>query len=386
MEEIVLDFEDINLVTVTEYLKKYNDQAIEYFPALELAGNDVSEFQMEYMEARLESYFNLRLTMQICHTTLGEVAKANKSDQEIISTFQNEVMKLGLSEKSAAISLSQLNKQMREVYKDKIENPKDIIGLPLGIPSFDKLTLGLQKSQFYIVAARPSIGKTSFGNDIALAGGKNGMRTAIFTKEMGRSIMHTRLLSGVSRISTENWLTGTPPATMEKYEEGVKKLDLPIFIIDKNLKTEVDIIRQTRKLRPDLVVVDYIQLFQSSQKSGTRDIEIGQITQALKEMAVDHDIPVVALCQLNRKVEAREDKRPRLSDLRESGNIEQDADAVIGLWRENKKETTSVVDIGEILLLKNRNGKVGRVKAIFLTNSCSWHERDKSEWGDDEDD
>jgi len=251
-----------------------------------------------------------------------------------------------------------------------------VTGVPTGFSQLDNLTSGFQNSDLIILAARPSMGKTALALNIARhAAVDAGIPVAIFSLEMSKEQLSLRMLCSEARmdssrlrggfISMEDWGRLTDAASILTQS--------PIFIDDSASLTAMDIRAKARRLKMDknigLIVIDYLQLMQGRVGAERRDLEISEISRSLKALAKELQLPVLALSQLNRMLEQRTDKRPRLSDLRESGALEQDADVVAFIYRDevyNKEEDNPRRGTAEILLSKQRNGPTGDVYLAFL--------------------
>ena len=256
------------------------------------------------------------------------------------------------------------------------ESGSKIPGIPTGLPDLDRVTLGLNKSELILIAARPGMGKTSIALNIALYAALNLKKTvAVFSLEMSREQLVTRLLSRAALIPSQNLLTGQ--LTEQQWmsvSDAAQQLSMTDMRIDDNPTLTVsEMNAQCRRLpNLDLVVIDYLQLMQSAGSGHTwsnesRTQAVSDISRMLKIMAKELNVPVICLSQLSRANESRQDKRPMLSDLRESGAIEQDADVVIGLYRDGyyNKESTEP-NLAEAIILKNRKGSTGTVPLMWL--------------------
>ena len=282
-------------------------------------------------------------------------------------------------------------------YAEKAyKKSSDVIGLKTGLNDFDKKIGGLHKSDLIIVAGRPSMGKTAFATNIAsnICNGKNNDKQTnvlFFSLEMSSEQLATRVISELSQISSEGIRTGNLSKTdFEKIIVASEQLkNLSLFIDDSPALTISSIRTRSRRLKRkfglDLIIIDYLQLItgESKNSNDNRVKEISDITRGLKAIAKELNIPVVALSQLSRKVEEREEKRPQLADLRESGSIEQDADLVVFLYREEyylarteppegtekhamwTSKMEKVHNIAEAIVAKHRHGPISRVKLHF---------------------
>ncbi|MGI6129106.1 MAG: replicative DNA helicase [bacterium] len=269
---------------------------------------------------------------------------------------------------------------------DRIEylaqNQGGIPGIPTGFRDLDRLTTGLQPSDFIVVAARPSMGKTSLCLNIAQHVAINHNKpVALFSLEMSREQLVQRLLSAEARIEGQKLRTGTlDEDDWPRLVAAMGRLsEVPIFIDDSAALTAMDIRAKTRRLvqeqGPGLVIIDYLQLIAGHGRGDSRQQEISEISRALKALAREVKCPVVALSQLSRAVEQRQDKRPVLSDLRESGAIEQDADLVAFIYRDEYYNPDSEKrGIAEVIVAKQRNGPTGVVQLAFLNDYTLFHD------------
>jgi replicative DNA helicase len=248
-------------------------------------------------------------------------------------------------------------------------------GTPSGFRDVDQMTSGLQPGNLVVVAGRPSMGKSAFAlgmaSNLAL---QHGIPVAVFTLEMSKLEVAQRLMCSEARVELQRLRTGR--LTTEDWSRLVKSCDAlskaPIYVDDTRLTTMLEIRSKARRLKATepnlgLVIVDYLQLMSSGSNAENRVQEVSQISRSLKVIAGDLEVPVVALSQLSRAVEARTDKRPLLSDLRESGSIEQDADLVMFLYRDDYyNEDSEDQGLAEVILAKHRNGPIGTEKLAFL--------------------
>ena len=251
--------------------------------------------------------------------------------------------------------------------------------VPTGFYELDEILGGFQKSDLIIIAARPSMGKTALALTLARnAAIDNGIPIGIFSLEMSTMQLIIRMLCAEGRLNAHLVRTGKLPS-----EEGVKLsknahklINAPLYVDDSPSQTVLEIRAKARRLKAEknigMIIIDYLQLMQGPPKAESREREISHISRSLKALAKELNIPVIALAQLNRAVEARSDKRPQLSDLRESGSIEQDADVVIFLNRpeqygiEKDENGESNEGVAEVIIGKQRNGPTGNLKLAFI--------------------
>lgn len=257
------------------------------------------------------------------------------------------------------------------------DNPTDVTGVPTGFTDLDSMTSGFQPGDLIIVAGRPSMGKTAFSLNVAEnVALDTGLPVAVFSMEMAATQLAMRMIGSVGRLDQHKMRTGRlEDDDWVRLTTALGKLnDAPIFIDEGAALTSFDVRARARRLHRQcgklgLIVVDYLQLMSApaSRQSENRATEISEISRSLKALAKELDVPVVALSQLNRSVEQRPDKRPAMSDLRESGAIEQDADLILFIYRDEVYNAESPEKgTAEIIIAKQRNGPIGRLKLTFL--------------------
>ena len=262
-----------------------------------------------------------------------------------------------------------------------------ITGIPTGFTDLDYKMAGLQNSDFILVAARPSMGKTAFVLNIAqYVSVKHEYYTAIFSLEMSKRQLVNRIISMESSVDSKHIRTGDmSPSEWGSVAEGASRVGNSRLIIDDTPGISIgDLRSKCRKLKSegklDLIMIDYIQLMSGGGKSESRQQEVSEISRALKGIARELNVPVIALSQLSRAVESRPDKRPMLSDLRESGAIEQDADVAMFIYRDDYyNKDSDRKGIAEIIIAKQRNGPVGTVELAWLPDLTKFRSIDLRE-------
>jgi replicative DNA helicase len=272
---------------------------------------------------------------------------------------------------------------LKEVIKKSIEDIErlqefrdTVSGVPSHYTDLDRMTAGFQPSDLIIVAARPSMGKTAFAlNCVRNAAMESGVPVGFFSLEMSKEQLAMRLLCAEARVDSQKLRSG-----FLSRDECSKMLiaagyfmEVPIYIDDTPAISPMELRAKSRRMMADkglgMVVVDYLQLMKGRDSVERREQEISEISRSLKALAKELHIPVIALSQLNRKVEERADKRPMLSDLRESGAIEQDADVIAFIYRDEVyNPATADKGIAEIIIGKQRNGPTGRVKLAYINS------------------
>ncbi len=272
-----------------------------------------------------------------------------------------------------------LSKIMPETFEriEKLAEKKELItGVPTGFDDLDKLTAGFQPSDLIILAGRPSMGKTALAmNIVQNAAIFHKVPVAVFSLEMSKEQLGLRLLCSVSRVDSQDLRTGfirDPDWPKLARATGILS-EAPILIDDTPAISVLEMRAKSRRMKTEynigMVVVDYLQLMRGRSNAERREQEISEISRSLKAMAKELDLPVVALSQLNRSLESRPNTRPQLSDLRESGAIEQDADVICFLYRDevyNKSEDNPKRGIAEVIIGKQRNGPIGTLELTFI--------------------
>jgi replicative DNA helicase len=290
----------------------------------------------------------------------------DKAEQTIFAVSQKQ-----LKENFTPIKdvLAQSFDKIDELHKDK----ETLRGVPTGFSDLDNILAGLQPSDLIIVAARPSMGKTSLALNIAQhVAAKEGIPAAVFSLEMSKEQLVDRLICGEANLDSWKLRTGNlEDDDFPKIGQAMATLaEAPLFIDDSAGLNVLEMRTKARRLQAEqglgLIVVDYIQLIHGNSRNGNRVEEVSEISRALKGLARELNVPVIALSQLSRAVENRPSRIPQLADLRESGSIEQDADVVIFIYRdEYYEQDTEKKNIADILIRKHRNGPIGQVELHF---------------------
>jgi replicative DNA helicase len=315
----------------------------------------------------------------LIHTATNIVLECHEADEDVGMLLDRaERSILDISQGKATSGFSKLHTVLQDSFRQLeilSERKEPITGLPTGFNDLDRQTAGLQPSDLVVIAGRPSMGKTTLALNIAAhAGMLTGKPIAIFSLEMSKEQLALRMLCAEARVdsaklrtgflSGENWKSLTDAAGDLSNRDN-------IYIDDTPMQTALDIRAKARRLRSEqgdigLVIVDYLQLMQGRSRAENRQQEISDITRALKALARELSVPVVALSQLSRAVEQRKPAKPQLSDLRESGAIEQDADVVAMLYRDEVyDENTDDRNVAEVNIAKHRNGPTGTLRLAF---------------------
>ncbi|MEM7332611.1 MAG: replicative DNA helicase [Chloroflexota bacterium] len=314
----------------------------------------------------------LRRKMIGAASTIANLAFDEAEDVNVVIDRAEQAL-FSISEARTTRDLTPI-KEIAHNYLDRIqalnETGGDIVGVPTGFTDLDKLLGGLNKSDLLILAGRPGMGKTSFQNALALtAAMKHGKRVAIFNLEMSGEQLVQRMIAAETQIDSQRLRRGQLyDHEWPIFMEAVGRLsETQIFIDDTPSITSNQLRTKCRRLYAeyglDMVMIDYLQLMSAERSTNNRVMEISEISRSLKGLARELDVPVLAAAQLSRAVEQRQDKRPLLSDLRDSGSIEQDADIVMFIYRDEyyNPETTERPNIAELNIAKHRNGPTGTV-------------------------
>jgi replicative DNA helicase len=315
---------------------------------------------------------------QLISSAATIITNCYTQDQSSIDAVLDDAEKVifNISNKRSNNSFIQLDIWLKKTFQhlsDIKSHTKGITGIPSGFQQLDQMTSGFQNSDFIVLAARPSMGKTALAMCVALTAARNGFATGIFSLEMSAEQLTLRLLSAESgighhhirnaTISSDEWVDLTNVAA--------QLAEMKVFIDDTAMLNIMDLRAKARKLKAEhglqLLVIDYLQLLHSNKKHENRHQEVSDISRSLKALAKELNIPIIALSQLSRAVDSRMDKRPMLSDLRESGAIEQDADLIMFLYRDvvyNPEAENPA--LAELIIGKQRNGPTGTVYMNFI--------------------
>ncbi|MEO6571840.1 MAG: replicative DNA helicase [Ilumatobacteraceae bacterium] len=309
----------------------------------------------------------------------GDIAELaySEPDDVIKALDEAETKIFNVAEQRVTDSTRTIEELLPEVM-DHLQETYDrgdtITGVPSGYTDLDELLSGLQPSALYIVGARPAMGKTAFGLGMASHVAQHSTKPVIvFSLEMGHQELTQRVLSSEARVDSTKIRTGKlAEADWAKIGKAIGRLEVPLFLDDNPRVTVMEIRAKARRIKAryggiGLIVIDYLQLMGGGGSSENRQLEVSEISRGLKILARELEVPIVALSQLSRNLEARSDKRPMLSDLRESGSLEQDADVVMFLYRDEVYHPDSP-DKGsaEVIVAKHRAGPIGTKRLVFL--------------------
>lgn len=327
---------------------------------------------IEYSQIIKEKALLRRLT-ELGRELVNKAHKDNVSIEELLESAEKQI--LAVAGKTTQKGFEQISKVLRESFERinyMLNNPGKQSGVPSKLVDLDKVLNGFQKTDLILLAARPSMGKTALALNIGVNAAKEGKIVAIFSLEMSKSQLGIRLLSSASRVNSHYLNTGNiSDDDLTKVVDALKELSEYEMYIDDTagiglleMRSKVRRIKHDHGL--DMIIIDYLQLMQGG-RAENRQQEISEISRGLKALARELNVPILALSQLSRSVELRAEKKPQLSDLRESGSLEQDADIVMFLYRDEyyNRDDTSNQNIAELIIAKNRNGPTTSIRLRF---------------------
>ncbi len=327
-------------------------------------------------------------------STATEIATRGYEEQGNVEEFLDAAEKVifDISEKKIKASFVSVGDMIKDTLKtvEKLYERKEMVtGVPTGYEDLDKLTAGLQPADLIIVAGRPGMGKTALALNIATNAAFTGVGAAVFSLEMAKEQLVLRMLCSEARVNSSKVRSGyLGERDFPQLAKAAGRLhDAPIYIDDTPAISVLELRAKARRLVRDrskkigLVVVDYLQLMRGMGNANNREQEISEISRSLKALAKELSVPIIALSQLNRRVEDRGDRRPMMSDLRESGAIEQDADVIMFIYRDEvyNKSDDSQKGKAEVIIAKQRNGPIDTINLTFLneyTRFENYTERD----------
>lgn len=339
---------------------------------------------LEFSTARAEAYANtirtksiLRRLIKVGLEIADEAGDESKDVEDVLESVEKKI--LSVTSKNNQTGFEKLSAILQRSFEriQRIHNhPGEMEGVTTGLIDLNKVTNGLQKSDLILLAARPSMGKTALALNIAVNAAANKKIVALFSLEMSKTQLGNRLLSTASKVNSQYLNTGIfSDNDMQNLLNSLDRLSpLRLFIDDTAGISLLELRSKVRRLKNeyglDLIVIDYLQLMQGGNSRLTeqnRQQEISEISRSLKALARELDVPILALSQLSRSVEMRADKKPQLSDLRESGSLEQDADIVMFLYRDEyyNRDNTENQNIAELIIAKNRNGPTTSIRLQF---------------------
>ena len=384
-----------DVVTIAESIEASEDKDRTGGPAYlgSLAQNTPSALNIRrYAELVRERSIQRRLITVATEIAESALTPSGKEVGQLLDEAETRILEVGERGQRGTQGFESIQPVLARVFERidhlyHLENKSDVTGLPTGFADLDEKTAGLQQGDLVIVAGRPSMGKTAFALNMAEhVAVNNGVPVAIFSMEMGATQLAMRLLGSIARVDQHKMRTGRlNDEEWSRLSTAMGKLhDAPIFIDETAALNSLELRTRARRIHRQcgklgLVMVDYLQLMSapSSSQGENRATEISEISRSLKALAKELSAPVVALSQLNRALETRNDKRPMMSDLRESGAIEQDADVILFIYRDEVyyPEKPESKGTAELIIGKQRNGPIGKIDLTFLGEHTRFEDR-----------
>jgi replicative DNA helicase len=384
-----------DVVTIAESIEASEDKDRTGGPAYlgSLAQNTPSALNIRrYAELVRERAIQRRLITVATEIAESALTPSGKEVGQLLDEAETRILEVGERGQRGTQGFESIQPVLARVFERidhlyHLENKSDVTGLPTGFADLDEKTAGLQQGDLVIVAGRPSMGKTAFALNMAEhVAVDNGVPVAIFSMEMGATQLAMRLLGSIARVDQHKMRTGRlNDEEWSRLSTAMGKLhDAPIFIDETAALNSLELRTRARRIHRQcgklgLVMVDYLQLMSapSSNQNENRATEISEISRSLKALAKELSAPVVALSQLNRALETRNDKRPMMSDLRESGAIEQDADVILFIYRDEVyyPEKPESKGTAEVIIGKQRNGPIGKIDLTFLGEHTRFENR-----------
>lgn len=388
MSSLMEEKTPIDLTTVTSYLKNKNQLTevggVEYLT--EIVNFVPTATNIDYYIKSVEDAAILRNLIETATSIASEGYKTDETVNEILDNSEKKILNIVKNRKSSEFrTIKDVLIKTQQDLERLAENKGEITGLATGWYDLDKVTTGLHENEFIIIAARPAMGKTAFALNLAThVAMEQNKSVALFNLEMSAEQLAMRIISSLGQLEGFKLKTGNLMNNdWKRVNEAISQLSGTNMVIDDTPGITIGEIRaKCRRLASSekglaLVVIDYLQLISGGKNYGAnRQQEVSDISRSLKTLAMELNVPVIALSQLSRSVESREDKRPLMSDLRESGSIEQDADIVAFLYRDdyyNKEaRTEDNTSISELIIGKHRNGPTTTIELLFKKDTSSF--------------
>ncbi len=384
MIKLISQSQPIDTVTLTSKLKNlgmYDEVGGAAYLA-ELLERVPTAINAEYHAKLIRDQAIKRNLVSVCTEIASRGLDPGQTTEELLDYAEKTIFSLSNTKQTR--SLVPVRDVVKDAFKElekRFENQGQMTGVPSGYIDLDKITQGFQRSDLIIVACRPGMGKTSFSLGVARHAATHVEAPVVFfSLEMAKEQIVSRLLAAEGKVDSTRLRTGKlTEQDWERLTRGAGRLsDAPIYIDDTPALTVLEMRSKARKLKSELgdlgiIIVDYLQIMGATNKNDNREKVIADISRSLKALAKELNVPVVALSQLNRQIETRPDKRPMMADLRESGAIEQDADIILFIHRDDIDTTQpGAVNMAEFIIRKHRNGPQGTVKVAWLGQYTSF--------------
>ena len=389
ISELYNKHQPVDISTVTSLMVEKNivnlTGGVEYLN--ELVDNVATGANIDYYIDKVLEKYTLRKMIEVATSIVSMANDPSSNVEDAVEYAEKNILNVSRTRRGTEFrTVSEVLNSARDNIDNIVKNKGKLTGLTSGLVDLDRITTGFQPTQLIILAARPAVGKTAFALNVATAAAKSTKKNiAIFSLEMPAEQLVTRMISSLGQIDAMKLQKGNLETDdYRKINEAISQLaDTNIYFHDGSAITASEIQAKCRRLATQgeglgLVIIDYLQLISSSSKySGSRQQEVSEISRKLKTMALELEVPVIALSQLSRDVEKREDKKPVLSDLRESGAIEQDADIVAALHAPSQDSSTGVIDNSlpvpiQLIILKHRNGQTGTIDMLFKKRTSTF--------------
>lgn len=384
MIELITQSQPIDVLTLSSKLKTlglYEEVGGAAYVA-EILERVPTALNAEYHAKLIRDQATKRNLVSVCNEIASRGLDASETTEELLDYAEKRIFSLSSSKQTRSLV------PVRDVVKDafrelekRFENQGQMTGVASGYINLDKITQGFQKSDLIIVACRPGMGKTSFSLGVARHAATHVKAPVVFfSLEMAKEQIVSRLLAAEGKVDSTRLRTGKlTEQDWDRLTRGAGRLsESPIYIDDTPALTVLEMRSKARKLKSELgelglIIVDYLQIMGATNKNDNREKVIADISRSLKALAKELNVPVVALSQLNRQIETRPDKRPMMADLRESGAIEQDADIILFIHREDIENLQpGGISMAEFIIRKHRNGPQGTVKVAWLGQYTSF--------------
>lgn len=377
--------DSVDLVTVSDKLRQLGSNQQHLGPAylVDLTENCPVSHNVEHYANIIRNHFYRREIIKSCNDVINGASSYEGSIEAFIETVEKQFLSIASEyDTKGIISADQVLESTIEELQRKLELDGQTTGVPTGFTELDRLTGGLQPSDLIILAARPGMGKTALVLNIGAYAAFHKKSVAIFTLEMSKEQLMSRVLASVSRVDSSRLRKGDlSDEEQDRLMEGARRIyeSKAFFGIDETPGiTLMELRSRCRRYHKenglDMIVIDYLQLMSgSASKTESREREISEISMGLKNLAKELKVPVIALAQLNRGPDARPDKRPKLSDLRESGSMEQDADMILFVYRDEYYNPNSEhAGTAEVIVAKNRHGATTTIRLAYQPNFVSF--------------
>lgn len=375
--------EATDIVGVAEKLKQNQVGELSIAYLIELTENCPVAQNLEHYARIVRNHFYRRSVMRVCQDVINRASTYEGRIEHFIESVEKQFLQISSEyDRKGLLQADVVLESTIEEIQRKLESDGKLTGVPTGFNDLDNMTGGMQPSDLIILAARPGMGKTAFVLNLATHAALSGKKVAVFTLEMSKEQLMARVLSAVARVDSSRLRKGDlSDEEQDRLMEGARRIyeKKECFGIDETpgislMELRSRCRRYHKEVGLDMIIIDYLQLMTAGEgKSESREREISEISMGLKNLAKELRVPVMALAQLNRGPDSRPDKRPKISDLRESGSMEQDADQIFFIYRDEYYNPSSeLAGIAELLIAKNRHGSTKSIKLAYQPQYVSF--------------